>query len=43
MESDFLGQNARKYQCGKLNEKLLIKPARKNVKAFMGLTPPPAP
>ena len=32
---DFLGQNVRKYRCGKPNEKLLIKPAKKNVKAFM--------
>ena len=32
---DFLGQNVRKYRCGKPNEKLLIKPARKNVKAFI--------
>jgi RNA-directed DNA polymerase len=32
---DFLGQNIRKYRCGKTNEKLLIKPAKKNVKAFL--------
>jgi len=32
---DFLGQNVRKYRCGKPNEKLLIKPAKKNVKAFI--------
>lgn len=32
---DFLGQNVRKYRFGKSNEKLLIKPAKKNVKAFL--------
>jgi RNA-directed DNA polymerase len=32
---DFLGQNVRKYCFGKPNEKLLIKPAKKNVKAFL--------
>jgi RNA-directed DNA polymerase len=32
---DFLGQNIRKYRYGKPNEKLLIKPAGKNVKAFL--------
>lgn len=32
---DFLGQNIRKYHCGSPNEKLLIKPSAKNVKAFM--------
>ncbi|MFO9082411.1 group II intron maturase-specific domain-containing protein [Legionella pneumophila serogroup 1] len=31
---DFLGQNIRKYRLGKPNEKLLIKPAAKNVKAI---------
>ena len=31
---DFLGQNVRKYRFGKPNEKLLIKPSKKNVKAF---------
>jgi len=32
---DFLGQNVRKYRFGKPNEKLLIKPSKKNVKAFL--------
>jgi RNA-directed DNA polymerase len=32
---DFLGQNIRKYRYGKPNGKLLIKPAKKNVKAFL--------
>jgi len=32
---DFLGQNVRKYRFGKPNEKLLIKPSNKNVKAFL--------
>ncbi len=32
---DFLGFNIRKYRCGTPNEKLLIKPAKKNVKAFL--------
>jgi RNA-directed DNA polymerase len=32
---DFLGQNVRKYRFGKPNAKLLIKPAAKNVKAFL--------
>lgn len=32
---DFLGQNVRKYCLGKPNEKLLIKPAKRNVKAFL--------
>ena len=32
---DFLGQNVRKYQLGKPNERLLIKPSKKNVKAFL--------
>ena len=31
---DFLGQNVRKYRFGKPNEKLLIKPSKKNVQAF---------
>lgn len=31
---DFLGQNIRKYRLGKPNEKLLIKPSAKNVKAL---------
>lgn len=35
---DFLGQNVRKYRLGKPNEKLLIKPARKSVKAFLEQT-----
>jgi RNA-directed DNA polymerase len=32
---DFLGQNVRKYRLGKPNEKLLIKPSKKNVKALL--------
>jgi RNA-directed DNA polymerase len=32
---DFLGQNIRKYHVGTPKEKLLIKPAKKNVKAFL--------
>ncbi|MFC7518926.1 group II intron reverse transcriptase/maturase [Herbaspirillum sp. GCM10030257] len=32
---NFLGQNVRKYCYGKSNRKLLIKPAKKNVKAFL--------
>jgi RNA-directed DNA polymerase len=32
---DFLGQQVRKYHLGKPNEKLLIKPSNKNVKAFL--------
>ncbi len=32
---DFFGQNIRKYRYGKPDEKLLIKPAKKNVKAFL--------
>jgi RNA-directed DNA polymerase len=32
---DFLGQNVRKYRFGKSNCKLLIKPSKKNVKAFL--------
>jgi len=32
---DFLGQNVRKYRLGHPNEKLLIKPAKKNVKVFL--------
>lgn len=31
---DFLGQNVRKYRLGKTSERLLIKPASKNVQAF---------
>ena len=32
---DFLGQHIRKYRMGTSNEKLLITPAKKNVKAFL--------
>jgi RNA-directed DNA polymerase len=32
---DFLGQHVRKYRVGKPNAKLLIKPSKKNVKAFL--------
>ena len=32
---DFLGQNIRKYQNGKNKKKLLIKPSKDNVKAFL--------
>lgn len=32
---DFLGQNIRRYNCGKSKTKLLIKPSSKNVKAFL--------
>jgi RNA-directed DNA polymerase len=32
---DFLGQNIRKYNIGKPNEKLIITPAKKNVQAFL--------
>lgn len=32
---DFLGQHIRKYRMGTANEKLLITPAKKNVKAFL--------
>jgi RNA-directed DNA polymerase len=32
---DFLGQNVRKYCFGKTNEKLLIKPSKKNVQVFL--------
>jgi len=32
---DFLGQNVRKYRYGTSNEKLLIKPSKKNVKTFL--------
>lgn len=32
---DFLGQNVRKYRFGKPNCKLLIKPSKKNVNAFL--------
>jgi RNA-directed DNA polymerase len=32
---DFLGQNIRKYACGKDRYKLLIKPSKKNVQTFL--------
>lgn len=32
---DFLGQNIRRYNCGKSRSKVLIKPSRKNVLAFL--------
>ncbi|MGS2764372.1 group II intron reverse transcriptase/maturase [Sinomicrobium sp. M5D2P9] len=32
---DFLGQNIRKYKCGKDQFKLLIKPSKKNVQSFL--------
>jgi RNA-directed DNA polymerase len=32
---DFLGQNIRKYACGKNRFKLLIKPSKKNVQTFL--------
>lgn len=32
---DFLGQNVRKYKCGRYRQKLLIKPSKDNIKTFL--------
>lgn len=32
---DFLGQNVRKYKCGRYRQKLLIKPSKGNIKTFL--------